>query len=169
MSLRSKIRSLIILNHMVVVIGISFFPSSGYLWLTLIGVLLIVKLGGELGYHRYFAHKAFESSGLGEIILLSLGVLNAFGSPLAWSAIHRAHHQKSDSVEDPHGKSFVKTWLTLWPMVPLDSKLSLDLMRNKRVRFIHKHYFKIVLGTYLITFLMDPKWFIYGLNGRTFY
>lgn len=55
-----------------------------------------------VGYHRFFSHKAFETSRLIQFVIGFFGCCQLQGGPIAWSAIHRHHHRFSDKEEDIH-------------------------------------------------------------------
>ena len=77
MSEELKIKSLIVGNHILALAGL-IFGNWNFLWLTLIGWILFGKIGGEIGFHRYFAHKSFITKKWKENILIFLGVFNGF-------------------------------------------------------------------------------------------
>ena len=53
-------------------------------------------------YHRYFAHKAFQTSRAGQLIFALLGATAVQRGPLWWAAHHRNHHAHSDQETDAH-------------------------------------------------------------------
>ena len=53
-------------------------------------------------YHRYFAHKAFQTSRLGQFIFAVIGATAVQRGPLWWAAHHRNHHAHSDEETDAH-------------------------------------------------------------------
>ena len=53
-------------------------------------------------YHRYFAHKAFQTSRAGQFIFALLGATAVQRGPLWWAAHHRNHHAHSDQEVDAH-------------------------------------------------------------------
>ena len=53
-------------------------------------------------YHRYFAHKAFQTSRTGQFIFALLGATAVQRGPLWWAAHHRNHHAHSDQETDAH-------------------------------------------------------------------
>jgi stearoyl-CoA desaturase (delta-9 desaturase) len=59
-------------------------------------------LGITVGFHRLFTHRAFETSRVLQFILAVLGSMAVQGPLLKWVAIHRRHHQFSDTHDDPH-------------------------------------------------------------------
>jgi len=53
-------------------------------------------------YHRYFAHKAFQTSRAGQFMFALLGATAVQRGPLWWAAHHREHHVHSDQPQDTH-------------------------------------------------------------------
>jgi stearoyl-CoA desaturase (Delta-9 desaturase) len=53
-------------------------------------------------YHRYFAHKAFQTSRAGQFVFAILGATAVQRGPLWWAAHHRNHHAHSDEENDEH-------------------------------------------------------------------
>ena len=75
-----------------------------YLFLTLIGWMLIAGLGVAVGYHRIFSHNTHpDLPTWKENIILFFGALSGQGSSLTWTAIHRGyHHRHTDTEKDLH-------------------------------------------------------------------
>ncbi len=71
-----------------------------------IAVLLIMYgltvIGVEVGLHRYFSHKSFDTHPPIRWVLGVLGSMAAQGPLIYWAANHRRHHQFSDRTGDPH-------------------------------------------------------------------
>src|SRR5688500_11671477 len=53
-------------------------------------------------YHRYFSHKSFKTSRVGQFIFGVLGSSAVQRGPIWWAAHHRDHHQYSDEKKDVH-------------------------------------------------------------------
>jgi stearoyl-CoA desaturase (delta-9 desaturase) len=68
----------------------------------LVGMYLLTMTGVELGLHRYFAHRTFETTRPIRALLLILGSMAGQGSALLWSAVHRWHHAHTDVPGDLH-------------------------------------------------------------------
>ncbi|HEY1186242.1 MAG TPA: acyl-CoA desaturase [Gemmata sp.] len=62
----------------------------------------LCALGTTMGFHRYFAHRAFATSRPVEWVLMVLGVMAGQSAPFYWIATHRLHHRHSDHEGDPH-------------------------------------------------------------------
>lgn len=59
-------------------------------------------MGITVGYHRLLAHRSYQCNKLFEYFWILGGYFAYQGSPIWWSAIHRAHHKYSDTDLDPH-------------------------------------------------------------------
>jgi stearoyl-CoA desaturase (Delta-9 desaturase) len=81
----------------------AFFVKPTLLALVLCaGLFLVRKFGITGGFHRYFSHRSFKTSRLGQFALAFLGGSAAQKGALWWAAHHRHHHQHSDEPEDVH-------------------------------------------------------------------
>jgi stearoyl-CoA desaturase (delta-9 desaturase) len=54
------------------------------------------------GYHRYFSHRSYKISRVGQFILAVCCCANLQQGPLWWAVHHRHHHRNSDSPGDVH-------------------------------------------------------------------
>ncbi len=77
------------------------FSWSGLAW-AVAGLYLFGTLGVNVGYHRLLTHRSFACPRWLERALSVLGACCWQGSPMAWVAAHRMHHQHSDKPDDPH-------------------------------------------------------------------
>ena len=66
------------------------------------GMYLLTMVGIEVGFHRYFAHRTFETTRPMRALFLILGSMAGQGSALLWSAVHRTHHAHTDQPGDLH-------------------------------------------------------------------
>jgi len=62
------------------------------------------------GYHRYFAHRAYQTSRVGQFVLAWLGCMALQKGPLWWAGHHRGHHRHSDTPDDPHSPHVTSFW-----------------------------------------------------------
>ncbi len=82
-----------------------FLWGWGFSWVDLgllLGMTLLTSLGITVGFHRLFTHAAFETNVVVKFVLAVLGSMAVQGSMRKWVAIHRRHHQYSDTETDPH-------------------------------------------------------------------
>lgn len=68
----------------------------------LLGMYFLTSLGITLGYHRYFAHRSFQTNTTCKVILGILGSMSCQGPVIYWVSSHRRHHGYSDVAGDPH-------------------------------------------------------------------
>jgi stearoyl-CoA desaturase (delta-9 desaturase) len=59
-----------------------------------------------VGYHRYFAHRAFRTSRPVQFILALLGSTCLQGGILWWAETHRRHHRHADTPHDLHSPAW---------------------------------------------------------------
>ena len=77
----------------------------GFSWIALAVTiaLYLVRMFAITGfYHRYFSHRTFKTSRLGQFIFGMLGASAVQRGPIWWAAHHRHHHVYSDKPEDVH-------------------------------------------------------------------
>lgn len=107
LSLGMRVASLVV----VIVPFLSLFGAAVFLWGwgfswvdlgLLLGMYVLTALGITVGYHRLFTHRAFETNLVVQCVLGVLGSMAVQGPLLKWVAVHRRHHQHSDTEEDPH-------------------------------------------------------------------
>lgn len=129
----------------------------------LAGMYLLTSVGIEVGFHRYFAHRSFETGRTLRLALAILGSMAAEGSVLYWAAGHRRHHAHSDTGDDPHSPHTRKLesrdeglqtlqglWHSHigWMMTDKVTNCTLfakDILRDPTLGWIHRLYVPIVL------------------------
>jgi len=102
--------------------GIALLWGYGLSWVQLAvfaGMYFLTALGVTLGFHRLFTHRAFKTTRPIKLILGILGSMAVEGQLLKWVAVHRRHHQCSDTQDDPHsphvyGHGFLAMVRGLW-------------------------------------------------------
>src|SRR5207248_4361666 len=77
------------------------FTWSG-LAVLLITYYVSLALGIGMSYHRLLTHRSYKTSKAMEYFLTICATLALEGGPLFWVALHRQHHQHSDTDNDPH-------------------------------------------------------------------
>lgn len=147
--------------HLILLLNVFTFiyalASSFNLYFLIFGLILarfIGLIGIDLGMHRYFTHKSFQSKRWFENVMLLIGILNHQGSSIMFAGVHRMHHAHSDTEKDPHNGSWLKILFYIRHknfLVPMH--MIADLARNPLHRLIHKQYFKIHFALLLLTLL----------------
>ncbi|MBP3957868.1 acyl-CoA desaturase [Gemmata sp. G18] len=57
-------------------------------------------------YHRYFAHRSYNTSRPVQFLLGLFGLLTMQNGPLWWAATHRNHHRHADTPDDLHSPRY---------------------------------------------------------------
>ena len=70
--------------------------------LVFVGNYIFGSLGINIGYHRLLTHRSFRCPKWLEHAFALLGACSLQDSPIRWVAVHRMHHQHSDTQPDPH-------------------------------------------------------------------
>jgi stearoyl-CoA desaturase (Delta-9 desaturase) len=84
-----------------------FTAAAGWL---LLGTWAARTFGITAGYHRYFSHKAYQTSRVFQFVLAWLGCSAVQKGPLWWAGHHRGHHRHSDTPLDPHSPHETTFW-----------------------------------------------------------
>jgi len=119
----------------------------GWSW-TAVGVavaLYLVRMFAITGfYHRYFSHRTFKTSRVGQFIFAILGASSAQRGPLWWASHHRLHHRRSDEPEDVHSPArhgFLWShigWITSQANFRVHFKAIQDLYRFRELRLLDR-------------------------------
>jgi stearoyl-CoA desaturase (delta-9 desaturase) len=157
-----KFRFLHIFTHICAILGIAWAVHTGaYFWflVAFIAFLYAGIVGVNISLHRYIAHKSFKTGALGEWILIVSSFFAMLGSPVYWCSMHRYHHMTSDTEKDSHSPRFLgkfRAWFTMWPKITIPVSIIRSLYKDKRLAFLHDHYFKLVALYVIILFLINP-------------
>ena len=146
----------------------------GYGWYLLILSLLFIMVGVSCGYHRIYAHRAFQPHPIMDAIMLLLGSAAAQGSSINYVALHRIHHAFADTANDTHTPIF-GFWHAFagWQLKPIamsaaDIRSTKHLLRLPLHRFVHDHYRACLVGLIAILALYPPALLVYlGAVGIT--
>ena len=108
--------------------------------------LYLVRMFAITGfYHRYFSHRTFKTSRLGQLLFAIVGNSSMQRGPLWWAATHRHHHQYSDEEADihspvQHGFAWSHIgWLTSMKNFPTDYDRIPDLKKYPELVFLNRY------------------------------
>lgn len=135
--------------------------------LALFAVFYVVSCAGiSLGYHRLLSHRAYQTYPAIRAILAYSGALALQGPPIEWVADHRLHHSFADEEGDPHSPHTHDGdgwWATIrglahahvgWMLRPTHTtnpvRYAPDLLRERSMRFISRHYLAVVASGLLL-------------------
>jgi stearoyl-CoA desaturase (delta-9 desaturase) len=134
----------------------------------LLGFYALTMLGITVGYHRLFTHASFETPTWIKCIFAILGSMAIQGSLFDWVAMHRRHHQFSDTENDPHsphnhGSGFWGVLKGAWhahmgwfftPEAPNMKRYIKDLQNNRALRAINALFPLWIVLTLLLPALL---------------
>jgi stearoyl-CoA desaturase (delta-9 desaturase) len=138
----------------------SFYNGWTWLLMSFVYYKIVVGLvGNQIGQHRYFSHKSFETTPFKSRLLL-IATLTTGISALAYASIHRHHHAHSDKERDPHSpnKGFFNSFIG-WSFgnTMLKIKPAYDLIRMPWVLNLHRHLYHIIWITVIALCYIDWK------------
>ena len=125
--------------------------TTGFVWQTFLFTIFwyfLTGFGITAGYHRLFAHRAYEATRGLRYVLLTLAAGAVQGSAQWWSRGHRAHHRYTDTDLDPynaHKGVFYSHigWLIFKPRRRPGVADVTDLSRDQTVQWQHRHYLSL--------------------------
>ena len=123
-----------------------------FIWWQILSVTVVSS-----GYHRYFAHRAFNASKWYEYYVLFLGTLTASGPLLGWVGVHRLHHNHTDTENDPHSPrfhGFIPVLTSTFKVKAIKHRVIKDLLRNRRVMWYYRNHMIIRLCTAVGAFVL---------------
>lgn len=135
--------------------------------LGLVGTALTV-FSISAGYHRLFAHGAYETGAVFRGVLLVLGAAAFQTSAITWASAHRRHHRYVDTDADPYNakRGFWYShvgWVIEHTEEPPERVPVPDLERDPLLRWQHR--FAIPIGAvsglllpWAIGFLLGDPW-----------
>jgi stearoyl-CoA desaturase (delta-9 desaturase) len=112
-----------------------------------VGLYVVRMVAITAGYHRYFSHRSFRTSRLGQFLLALVAQTAAQRGVLWWAAKHRHHHRHSDTELDVHSPRQRGFWYAHlgWIFRPqhhdTDYELVADLARYPELRWLDRHQY----------------------------
>ncbi|MCC2657044.1 MAG: acyl-CoA desaturase [Panacagrimonas sp.] len=129
-----------------------FHDFSGAAWAWFFIFLFASGLSITGGYHRLWAHRAYEARLPLRIFYMLFGAQSLENSILVWASMHRVHHKNVDDIEnDPYSikrgfwYAHMGWMLRDQPCHKVDLSNVQDLQRDPVVMFQHKHYLGLAL------------------------
>jgi len=108
------------------------------------------------GYHRLWAHRAYDAHPLLRIFFVVFGTMALQNSAWVWCSGHRRHHlYVDDNDRDPYsiGRGFwfshIGWMLRDYPSGAVDFSNIADLKRDPLLAFQHRHYALLAIATNL--------------------
>jgi len=139
----------------ILVVGFSWFALSVAAFLYLLRMFAITGF-----YHRYFSHRAFQTSRVLQLIFGFIGASSVQRGPLWWAAHHRHHHRHADQPQDLHSPVQHGFWKSHmgWFMTPrafaVDFQRIPDLARYPELRFLDRYDILVPVALATALFLL---------------
>jgi stearoyl-CoA desaturase (delta-9 desaturase) len=122
-------------------------------WLLFALLLLATGMSITAGYHRLWAHRAYQAHWVVRLFYMVFGSMALQNSVLIWASQHRTHHRFVDDVDrDPYSAkrgfwfSHIGWILRNYPSGNNDFTNARDLERDPMVAFQHRWYVPIAVG-----------------------
>jgi len=153
------------------------YDFSTAAWVSFIVLLWFNGLSITGGYHRLWAHRAYEAHWTLRLFFTLFGAMAIQNSILIWASGHRTHHRHVDTVEkDPYSinRGFwfahIGWMLRKYESGRDDFSNASDLMNDKMVMFQHNWYVPIVLVMNIglplaLGWMLGDLWGVFLLGG----
>lgn len=131
----------------------SLWLCFGLYWLRMFAV--------TAGYHRYFSHRSYKTSRIGQFVLAFLAQSTAQKSVIWWASKHRHHHRFADTEHDVHSpvqSSFFYShvgWIFSRQHHEFDASTVTDLTRFPELRLLHRFELAPAILLALACFAID--------------
>lgn len=151
--------------HVAAILAIIYATQSWSWWYpvwAVCGWILLDGIGNNLTLHRWLSHKSWTPRPAAEPFLLWAATMVGEGSPLWWAALHRGHHhrvsdQPGKDIHTPVNNGWLHSYMGWQFGIDQNSvnfRYAVDLLRDRRITFIHENYNKIIYGTLAISYLL---------------
>lgn len=146
-------------------------------WISFFILAIMSGISITAGYHRLWAHRAYEAHWTVRLILLVFGTLTVQNSVLIWASGHRRHHRHVDHIDnDPYSAkrgfwySHIGWMLRDYDPLKEDFSNAPDLVKDPMLTFQHKHYGLLALGgnfviPFALGYLVGDVWGVVILAG----
>lgn len=146
--------------------GVSIFA-----FVVMLVMYAIRVFGITVGYHRYFAHRAFRAGRGMQFVLAVMGAMAVQRGPLWWAAHHRHHHKHSDTDQDHHSpvtKNFLWShvgWFLSRGNYRTRTELIRDFAKFPEIRFLDR--FDVLVPTLSFVALFGLGWAVGSIWPQT--
>jgi stearoyl-CoA desaturase (delta-9 desaturase) len=146
--------------------GLLSVKAHAYTWLFAVVYYFMTGIGITGGYHRLWAHRAYDATWFVRAVMLCCASGAVEGSARWWCRDHRAHHRYTDTEKDPYSikNGFFYAhmgWMLLKQDKNVIGKADIsDLDADPMLRVQHKYYFAFALffGFLLPTLVCGLGW-----------
>lgn len=147
-----------------VIFAYSFTVGVSPWWYAVSGaVYWLIVTTITVGYHRLFTHSMFKCHRAWHWLFMYVGSASLHTSTVQWVSNHLTHHKFSDTVNDPHEKSW-RYFFRLEPKrgIPWSTKRAKWMMRDPIHAVSYKYSGLIFLFTGIACFATSPNLFMFA-------
>lgn len=162
----------VLVTHILGIAGpIVYGVYHGFTWAAVIVGLVFLALttfSVSGGYHRLFTHASYEAHWTLRLFYAIFGAASVEGSVLKWAAMHRKHHQATDTPDDPHNIKQGFLWAHVGWVILTDPSKNIegnvdDLKRDPILRNQDRFYaiWMVVAGALMplgLGYLLGDPW-----------
>jgi len=157
----TQIVKLIIISIFSIIGLFCFFQNDGTI-LEFAAIYLffsVVSKIANISYHRWLAHGYIKPNFIIRIFLYWSIVFSLLTRPIPYIIGHRLHHRDPDGDNDPHPPKigFLRCLLGQFNLIKVEKTLIKDLLKNKELVFVDKHYYKLYLLNLMIFWAINPN------------
>ena len=146
-------------------------------WVSFVALLCLNELSVTAGYHRLWAHRAYDAHWSVRLAYLVFGTMALQNSVLVWASNHRSHHSfVDDNDRDPYSAkrgfwySHIGWMLRDYPSGHTTFANARDLQRDPMLVFQQRYYVPLALATnfglpLLAGWLAGDLWGVFLLGG----
>lgn len=119
-------------------------------------------------YHRYFSHKAFQTSRFVQFLGGFVGCAAAQRGPIWWAAHHRHHHRRSDEPDDVHSPRqhgfwwSHMIWFLTYENACTDERVVKDWLKFPELRWLERLHIVpailLAIGMFLLGDVLNRLW-----------
>lgn len=121
-------------------------------WIAGVALLYACGLSITGGYHRLWAHRAYQAHWSLRLFYMLFGAMAFQNSILVWASTHRIHHANVDDIDhDPYSinrglwYAHIGWMLRDYPSAKTDFSNARDLLDDRLVMFQHNYYLPLAL------------------------
>jgi fatty-acid desaturase len=96
--------------------------------------------------HRYFCHRAYEANPTLAFVLSIVPVAYSYATPIAWSALHSAHHAHADTDKDTHVRGWRALLTASYRSPPARFFLTARWFRDAQHEALHRYALGVVVA-----------------------
>lgn len=145
--------------------GLTLTMNFSWLWLagTYVSWFILKVIGGEVGAHKYFAHRSYTTTRAWELFLIFAHFWVGENSMLSFVTTHRQHHAYTETPRDPHSPRY-SSWadIMFWRRpFDIDMRFARDVVRDSAIVFTHRYYYHIHLAVLFLCLVLGA-WIFYA-------